>query len=136
MCLATSLSPCPAGPQDAGGGRVALRMPYRTLVLLSSLVAHPLLDPRVPLCCHTCISTNSAVNPIVYSLVSQKSRDAFRPLCWCPSGERRGRAACRTVTSCSGARETPRRRRKTGARAGVLRPQGPPQQQEPSVSGV
>lgn len=51
-----------------------LWMPYRTLVLLCSFVAQPFLDPWGPLFCRTCVYTNSAINPIIYSLTSPKFR--------------------------------------------------------------
>ncbi|XP_006860334.1 PREDICTED: thyrotropin-releasing hormone receptor-like [Chrysochloris asiatica] len=55
--------------------------PYRTLVLINSFVAQPLRDPWVLLFCRTCVYTNSAINPVVYNLMSQKFRAAFRRLC-------------------------------------------------------
>ena len=51
-----------------------LRMPYRTPVLLNSSVAQPFLDPWGLLLCRTYVYTNSAINPIIYSLVSPKFR--------------------------------------------------------------
>ncbi|KAJ8416311.1 hypothetical protein AAFF_G00383330 [Aldrovandia affinis] len=60
-----------------------LWMPYRTLVLVNSFVATPYLDAWFLLFCRTCIYANSAINPVVYSLMSQRFRSAFRHLCRC-----------------------------------------------------
>uniref|UniRef100_A0A4W2C6H1 Thyrotropin-releasing hormone receptor n=1 Tax=Bos indicus x Bos taurus TaxID=30522 RepID=A0A4W2C6H1_BOBOX len=84
-----------------------LWMPYRTLVLLNSFVAQPFLDPWVLHFCHTCMYANSAINPIIYSLMSQKFRAAFWRLCQCGSeGPQRCTAGLSTA-SCSMVRETP-----------------------------
>ena len=58
-------------------------MPYRTLVLINSFVATPYLDAWFLLFCRTCIYANSAINPVVYNLMSQKFRSAFRGLYRC-----------------------------------------------------
>ena len=84
-----------------------LWMPYRTLVLLNSFVAQPFLDPWVLHFCHTCMYANSAINPIIYSLMSQKFRAAFWRLCQCGSeGPQRCTAGLSTA-GCSMVRETP-----------------------------
>ncbi|TKC36607.1 hypothetical protein EI555_017004, partial [Monodon monoceros] len=74
------------GRQLCGPGRVTpmlvvvvplfavLWMPYRTLVLLYSFVARAFLDPWGLLFCRTCVYTNSAINPNIYSLTSPKFR--------------------------------------------------------------
>uniref|UniRef100_A0A8C8RJX6 Thyrotropin-releasing hormone receptor n=1 Tax=Pelusios castaneus TaxID=367368 RepID=A0A8C8RJX6_9SAUR len=64
-----------------------LWMPYRTLVLVNSFMDHPFLDPWFILFCRVCIYTNSAINPVVYNLMSQKFRAAFRRLCKCGEEE-------------------------------------------------
>ncbi|XP_067577101.1 uncharacterized protein [Pseudorca crassidens] len=66
-----------AGHPDAGGVVplfAVLWMPYRTLVLLYSFVAWPFLDPWGLLLCRTCVYTNSAISPVIYSLTSPKFR--------------------------------------------------------------
>ncbi|KAG5273646.1 hypothetical protein AALO_G00153880 [Alosa alosa] len=60
-----------------------LWMPYRTLVLINSFVSTPYLDAWFLLFCRTCIYANSAINPVVYNLMSQKFRSAFRDLYRC-----------------------------------------------------
>ncbi|KAA0715034.1 Thyrotropin-releasing hormone receptor [Triplophysa tibetana] len=60
-----------------------LWMPYRTLVLINSFVSTPYLDAWFLLFCRICIYANSAINPVVYNLMSQKFRSAFRGLYRC-----------------------------------------------------
>ncbi|CAF90995.1 unnamed protein product, partial [Tetraodon nigroviridis] len=60
-----------------------LWMPYRTLVLINSFVATPYLNAWFLLFCRTCIYANSAINPVIYHLMSQKFRSAFRQLRRC-----------------------------------------------------
>ena len=60
-----------------------LWMPYRTLVLINSFVSSPYLNAWFLLFCRTCIYANSAINPVVYNLMSQKFRSAFRDLYRC-----------------------------------------------------
>lgn len=60
-----------------------LWMPYRTLVVVNSLVDPPYHNTWFLLFCRMCIYTNSAINPIVYNLMSQKFRVAFKKLCKC-----------------------------------------------------
>lgn len=60
-----------------------LWMPYRTLVLINSFMSTPYLDAWFLLFCRTCIYANSAINPVVYNLMSQKFRLAFRGLYRC-----------------------------------------------------
>uniref|UniRef100_A0A6J0TCS9 Thyrotropin-releasing hormone receptor n=1 Tax=Pogona vitticeps TaxID=103695 RepID=A0A6J0TCS9_9SAUR len=67
-----------------------LWMPYRTLVLVNSFVERPYLDRWFLLFCRVCIYTNSAINPIIYNLMSRKFRLAFKNLCKCRKEKRRG----------------------------------------------
>ncbi|XP_068580092.1 thyrotropin releasing hormone receptor 2 [Cebidichthys violaceus] len=68
-----------------------LWMPYRTLVLINSFVSTPYLDAWFLLFCRTCIYANSAINPVIYNVMSQKFRSAFRGLYRCqpPEGNQR-----------------------------------------------
>ncbi|XP_067096321.1 thyrotropin-releasing hormone receptor [Osmerus mordax] len=61
-----------------------LWMPYRTLVVVNSFMDPPYTDIWFLLFCRMCIYTNSAINPIIYNLMSQKFRGAFKKLCKCP----------------------------------------------------
>lgn len=105
-----------------------LWMPYRTLVLLNSFVARPFLDPWVLLFCRTCVYTNSAINPIIYSLMSQKFRVAFRRLCRCGAEGPQRRAARVTTTSDSVVRETPQKMPSRGCEVVGPQPVAPPPQ--------
>lgn len=60
-----------------------LWLPYRTLVVVNSFIDPPYHNSWFLLFCRMCIYTNSAVNPIVYNLMSQKFRVAFKNLCSC-----------------------------------------------------
>ncbi|XP_060247824.1 thyrotropin-releasing hormone receptor-like isoform X1 [Meriones unguiculatus] len=81
--------------------------PYRTLVLLNSFLTQPFLDPWVLLFCRTCVYTNSAINPVIYSLMSQKFRAAFLKLCCCGAAGPQ-RPSARVITgNSSAAQETP-----------------------------
>lgn len=60
-----------------------LWMPYRTLVVVNSFIDPPYHNAWFLLFCRMCIYTNSAVNPIIYNLMSQKFRVAFKKLCKC-----------------------------------------------------
>ncbi|XP_078395886.1 thyrotropin-releasing hormone receptor-like [Cetorhinus maximus] len=60
-----------------------LWMPYRTLVVINSFLSRPFTDPWILLFCRVCIYLNSAVNPVIYNLMSQKFRAAFRKLYKC-----------------------------------------------------
>uniref|UniRef100_A0A4W5R2E7 Thyrotropin-releasing hormone receptor n=1 Tax=Hucho hucho TaxID=62062 RepID=A0A4W5R2E7_9TELE len=64
-----------------------LWMPYRTLVLINSFVDTPYLDAWFVLFCRICMYANSAINPVVYNLMSQKFRSAFRGLSQCQRQE-------------------------------------------------
>ncbi|CAH2285747.1 thyrotropin-releasing hormone receptor [Pelobates cultripes] len=60
-----------------------LWMPYRTLVVVNSFLSQPYLENWFVLFCRICIYLNSAINPVIYNLMSQKFRAAFRKLCKC-----------------------------------------------------
>ncbi|XP_065270989.1 thyrotropin-releasing hormone receptor-like [Emys orbicularis] len=60
-----------------------LWMPYRTLVVVNSFLDPPYLNIWFLLFCRMCIYLNSAINPIIYNLMSQKFRAAFKKLCKC-----------------------------------------------------
>lgn len=60
-----------------------LWMPYRTRVVVNSLMDPPYLNTWFLLFCRMCIYMNSAINPIIYNLMSQKFRAAFKKLCKC-----------------------------------------------------
>uniref|UniRef100_A0A8D3B728 Thyrotropin-releasing hormone receptor n=1 Tax=Scophthalmus maximus TaxID=52904 RepID=A0A8D3B728_SCOMX len=68
-----------------------LWMPYRTLVLINSFVSTAYQNDWFLLFCRTCIYANSAINPVIYNVMSQKFRSAFRGLYRCqrPEGLRR-----------------------------------------------
>ncbi|XP_029910651.1 thyrotropin-releasing hormone receptor [Myripristis murdjan] len=69
-----------------------LWMPYRTLVVVNSFMDPPYHNTWFLLFCRMCIYTNSAINPIIYNLMSQKFRIAFKNLCKC-KGRRKQKAA-------------------------------------------
>ncbi|XP_066481716.1 LOW QUALITY PROTEIN: thyrotropin-releasing hormone receptor-like [Tiliqua scincoides] len=60
-----------------------LWMPYRTLVVVNSFMDPPYLNIWFVLFCRLCIYLNSAINPIIYNVMSQKFRAAFKKLCKC-----------------------------------------------------
>ncbi|XP_042320841.1 thyrotropin-releasing hormone receptor [Sceloporus undulatus] len=60
-----------------------LWMPYRTLVVINSFLSQPFQENWFLLFCRICIYLNSAINPVIYNLMSQKFRAAFRKLCKC-----------------------------------------------------
>ncbi|KPP75827.1 thyrotropin-releasing hormone receptor 2-like [Scleropages formosus] len=82
-----------------------LWMPYRTLVLVNSFVATPYLDAWFLLFCRICIYANSAINPVVYNLMSQKFRAAFRGLYRCQEQEVQRRTLSTINTSTSVVRD-------------------------------
>ncbi|EPY78765.1 hypothetical protein CB1_001010023 [Camelus ferus] len=60
-----------------------LWLPYRTLVVVNSFLSPPYLNLGFLLFCCLCIYLNSAINPIVYALMSQRFREAFHGLFQC-----------------------------------------------------
>ncbi|XP_030438065.1 thyrotropin-releasing hormone receptor-like [Gopherus evgoodei] len=81
-----------------------LWMPYRTLVLVNSFMDNPFLNPWFILFCRLCVYANSAINPVVYNLMSQKFRAAFKGLCKC-GGEPTPHSLYMATASYSLARE-------------------------------
>ncbi|XP_026086427.1 thyrotropin-releasing hormone receptor-like [Carassius auratus] len=82
-----------------------LWMPYRTLVLINSFVSTPYLDAWFLLFCRTCIYANSAINPVVYNLMSQKFRSAFRGLYRCHREDVHQRTLSMLQCGCSVGRD-------------------------------
>ncbi|XP_065134980.2 thyrotropin releasing hormone receptor 2 [Paramisgurnus dabryanus] len=78
-----------------------LWMPYRTLVLINSFVSTPYLDAWFLLFCRICIYANSAINPVVYNLMSQKFRSAFRGLYRCQREDGQHRTLSMLQSGCS-----------------------------------
>lgn len=60
-----------------------LWMPYRTLVVVNSVLDQAYLESWFLLFCRICIYLNSAINPVIYNAMSQKFRAAFRKICHC-----------------------------------------------------
>ncbi|XP_009083483.1 PREDICTED: thyrotropin-releasing hormone receptor-like, partial [Acanthisitta chloris] len=93
------MSPLPATPQHSCLGSVhqgsSLKLScrgnkgalssrkQRTLVVVNSFMDPPYLNVWFLLFCRMCIYLNSAINPIIYNLMSQKFRAAFRKLYKC-----------------------------------------------------
>ncbi|XP_071302929.1 thyrotropin-releasing hormone receptor-like [Agelaius tricolor] len=73
-----------------------LWLPYRTLVVVNSFVDPPYLNTWFLLFCRLCIYLNSAINPIIYNLMSQKFRAAFRKLYKCQEKSAEQPAPCTT----------------------------------------
>uniref|UniRef100_A0A8C5G9G1 Thyrotropin-releasing hormone receptor n=1 Tax=Gouania willdenowi TaxID=441366 RepID=A0A8C5G9G1_GOUWI len=70
-----------------------LWMPYRTLVVVNSVVDPPIHNTWFLLFCRMCIYTNSAINPVVYNLMSQKFRLAFKQLCKCSKRHKKNQSS-------------------------------------------
>ncbi|XP_038662434.1 thyrotropin-releasing hormone receptor-like [Scyliorhinus canicula] len=60
-----------------------LWMPYRTIVVVNSFIDKQYENAWFLLFCRLCVYANSAVNPVIYNLMSQKFRSAFKKLCNC-----------------------------------------------------
>lgn len=99
-----------------------LWMPYRTLVLINSFVDTPYLDAWFVLFCRICMYANSAINPVVYNLMSQKFRSAFRGLYRCQRQEAHHRTLSMIQSGYSMARD-PRTSQQTsnGTKQGARR---------------
>ncbi|XP_066494046.1 thyrotropin-releasing hormone receptor-like [Tiliqua scincoides] len=85
-----------------------LWMPYRTLVLVNSFMEPPYLDRWFILFCRVCIYANSAINPVIYNLMSQKFRLAFKKLCKCGRSERLQRPSTYLASSGPSTRKEPK----------------------------
>nr|XP_056718368.1 thyrotropin-releasing hormone receptor-like [Euleptes europaea] len=94
-----------------------LWMPYRTLVLVNSFVDRPYLDRWFLLFCRVCVYANSAVNPVIYNLMSQKFCLAFKKLCKCGGEEPSQRSFYVASSSYSVRREPSVRRPSKGEAA-------------------
>lgn len=60
-----------------------LWLPYRALLGVNSFLSPPYLNRSFLLFCRLCVYGNSAINPIVYALMSQRFREAFHELFQC-----------------------------------------------------
>lgn len=98
-----------------------LWMPYRTLVLINSFVATPYLNAWFLLFCRTCIYANSAINPVIYNLMSQKFRSAFRQLYHCQRTEAYLRTLSLVQAGFSAVREPQSRQKDSARTSGKLR---------------
>ncbi|NXQ32831.1 TRFR protein, partial [Alaudala cheleensis] len=83
-----------------------LWLPYRTLVVVNSFVDPPYLNTWFLLFCRLCIYLNSAINPIIYSLMSQKFRAAFRKLYKCQEKSAEHPAPCTTPVYYSAVKDS------------------------------
>nr|XP_012419532.1 PREDICTED: thyrotropin-releasing hormone receptor-like [Odobenus rosmarus divergens] len=63
-----------------------LWLPYHPLVVVNSFLSPPYLNRGFFLFCRLCVYLNSAVNPIIYALTSQRFREAFHGLSQCLAG--------------------------------------------------
>ena len=87
--------------------------------------------------CRTCVFANSAVNPIIYSLMSQKFQVAFRQLCQCGAEGPQRRMASLSTASYSEVQETPQKAQTSRSEAAGPQAAGPPLlQQGPGFSTV
>ncbi|XP_061675989.1 thyrotropin-releasing hormone receptor [Syngnathoides biaculeatus] len=83
-----------------------LWMPYRTLVVVNSFLDKAYLDNWFLLFCRLCIYLNSAINPVIYNVMSQKFRTAFKKLCHCGSQRLEKPASYSVALTCSVIRDT------------------------------
>ncbi|TSK31510.1 Thyrotropin-releasing hormone receptor [Bagarius yarrelli] len=83
-----------------------LWMPYRTLVVVNSFLQQAYLDTWFLLFCRTCVYLNSAINPVIYNVMSQKFRAAFRRLCRCSPTAQTKQTAYSVALTYSTAKET------------------------------
>ncbi|XP_039935936.1 thyrotropin-releasing hormone receptor-like [Hirundo rustica] len=83
-----------------------LWLPYRALVVVNSFVDPPYLNTWFLLFCRLCIYLNSAINPIIYNLMSQKFRAAFRKLYKCQERRAEHPAPCSTPVYYSAVKDS------------------------------
>lgn len=115
VCSAASLSPCPTGHQDAGGPAAAAHLPGGPAPpgrlgapLLPPLRLHPQHRQRRRLWRHVPEVLGGLSAPV-----------------WVSWGSDRGAQPATPPPAAVWSKRPPRRRRPTGVRARVLRPQGP-----------
>ncbi|XP_004636176.1 thyrotropin-releasing hormone receptor-like [Octodon degus] len=92
-----------------------LWLPYRTLVVVNSFLSPPYLDFSFLLFCRLCIYLNSAVNPVVYALMSQRFLEAFHKLFQCQQAQSQVPAqkdipVCYSITKDCSQQVPPRRK--------------------------
>ncbi|XP_055505024.1 thyrotropin-releasing hormone receptor-like [Leucoraja erinacea] len=82
-----------------------LWMPYRTIVVVNSFMDKQYENIWFLLLCRLCIYTNSAINPVIYNLMSQKFRSAFKKLCNCSQDDTRHRLLYTTPLNYSSVKD-------------------------------
>ncbi|XP_059848417.1 thyrotropin-releasing hormone receptor-like [Hypanus sabinus] len=83
-----------------------LWMPYRTIVVVNSFTDKQYDNVWFLLFCRLCIYTNSAINPVIYNLMSQKFRSAFKRLSNCSQGNTQQRPLYTTPLNYSAMHNT------------------------------
>ncbi|XP_069757956.1 thyrotropin-releasing hormone receptor-like [Narcine bancroftii] len=83
-----------------------LWMPYRTIVVVNSFMDKQYENVWFLLFCRLCVYANSAINPVIYNLMSQKFRSAFKKLCNCNPNNAQQRLLCTTPLDYSAVRDT------------------------------
>jgi len=86
-----------------------LWLPYRVYVVYNSFARERLEDLWFLLFCRAMVYINSAVNPILYNVMSVKFRRAFRQLIACDGqrSEQPVRTPCRPTPHCNNSPHTP-----------------------------
>ncbi|XP_007887760.1 thyrotropin-releasing hormone receptor-like [Callorhinchus milii] len=83
-----------------------LWMPYRTIVVVNSFIEKQYDNAWFLLFCRLCVYANSAINPVIYNLMSQKFRSAFKKLCHCSHDDSQRHPLYRNPVNYSVVRET------------------------------
>ncbi|XP_051884659.1 thyrotropin-releasing hormone receptor-like [Pristis pectinata] len=83
-----------------------LWMPYRTIVVVNSFMDKQYENVWFLLFCRLCIYANSAINPVIYNLMSQKFRSAFKKLCNCSQDNIQQRPLYTTAPNYSAVHDT------------------------------